>query len=792
MVTSSILRATSAFVGVLVLFALLSPAVATEPTSATVAAEESAVGEVARGLIVRTSAEDAVLQDSVEAVLEDDVRVESPAQLTDTITVVDFAEPIPAADAAQAAADVAQRRDVEWAVPNRRVRAAAAPPVRPNDPRFADQVQLWDAGARSPGGFSSKAPSAWRATLGQEVVVAVVDTGVRPDHPDLRDQLVPGFDVIGADQDAKGQSLPVGHPHRFYTANDGDGRDLDPTDPGDWVPVGDTYCYGVRNPSLDPSSWHGTHVAGIVAARHDDAYGIAGVAPAARVQPVRVLGRCGGWDSDILAGITWASGGTVAGAPVNETPAQVVNLSLGALMPSLSAASQQCTAYGSVFRDATARGSVVVVSAGNELADARLSVPATCSGAISVAATNRAGRAAWYTNRGSSVDVSVYGGDSQVEKRSVLSAVDTGTTRPAGPGHAQYEGTSMAAPAVSGAAALLLARGVPTRDVETALRSLVQPFPSRSAAAAKQRIRGLDGRATTIDTNCTTSRCGAGVLDLGRLPAAIGDARLAGEAVVGEELTPHWITLVGTRVEWLRDGRPIAGESGTRYLVRREDVGTRIAARVTPTAPSLATFTAVTAESDVVPDGPDVSLSVVAGTRYGSPVDLRAVVARAEQPVPGESVVLRSGATVLARSTTDAAGAARFRVPARTLAAGTHVLRAASVGDVEPPATGRRSVTISKAVPTITQKVATRVSRTKRTKLTVTVKATGVPHPTGTVTVYDGRRRIASATLSASGGGTRTITLPRLAKGTHRITTVYSGSSNIERRSTSVRTVRSV
>lgn len=791
MVMSSVVRATAGFVGFLVLLALLSPAVAAEPTTPPTAEQESAAGEVARGLIVRTSAEDEVLQDSVEAVVEDDVRVQRPAELTDTITVVDFAEPIPAADAAQAAADVAQRPDVEWAVPNRRVRAAAASPVTPNDPRFTDQVQLWDAGARSPGGFSTKAPSAWRATLGQDVVVAVVDTGVRPDHPDLRDQLVPGYDVIGADQDAKGQSLPAGHPYRFYTANDGDGRDLDPTDPGDWVPVGDTYCYGVRNPSLDPSSWHGTHVAGIVAARHDDRYGIAGVAPAARVQPVRVLGRCGGWDSDILAGITWASGGTVAGAPANATPAQVVNISLGALMPSLSAASQQCTAYGSVFRDAIARGSVVVVSAGNELADARLSVPATCSGAISVAATNRAGRAAWYTNRGSSVDLSVYGGDSQVERRSVLSTVDTGTTRPAGPGHAQYEGTSMAAPAVSGAAALLLSRGVPSRDVEAALRTLVQPFPARSAAAAKQRIMGPDGKARTIDTNCTTARCGAGVLDLGRLPAAIGDPRLAGEAVVGEELAPHWISLTGTRVEWLRDGRPIEGETGTRYVVRREDVGARIAARVAPTASSLTSFTAVTAESDVVPDGPDVSLSVVAGTRYGSSLDLRAVVGRAEQPVPGEPVLLKRGTTVLAQSTTDAAGVATFRVPARTLAAGVHVLRAAYVGNTEPRSTGRRSVTISKAVPTVTQKVATRVSRTKRTKLTVTVKATGVPHPNGTVAVYDGRRKIASATLSASGGGKRTITLPRLAKGTHRIKTVYSGSSNIEKRSTSVRTVRS-
>ena len=172
--------------------------------------------------------------------------------------------------------------------------------------------------------------------------------------------------------------------------------------------------------------------------------GISGVAPDTRVQPVRVLGRCGGWDEDVLAGITWASGGSVAGVPANATPADVINLSLGSYLDSSAAVSSACEAYGDVMGAALRRGTVTVVAAGNELGNANRSVPAACSNAISVAATTRSGRAAFYTNRGSSVDVAAYGGDFYVGADGVLSTINRGATRPAGSGYAEYMGTSMA------------------------------------------------------------------------------------------------------------------------------------------------------------------------------------------------------------------------------------------------------------------------------------------------------------------------------------------------------------
>ncbi|MDH5219513.1 MAG: S8 family serine peptidase, partial [Gammaproteobacteria bacterium] len=172
----------------------------------------------------------------------------------------------------------------------------------PNDPKYSQQ---WSLSGEFAGGINM--PATWDMTTGSaDVVVAVVDTGVRP-HPDFDSRLLPGYDFISTSS----------------VGNDGNGRDSDASDPGDWSTSSD-FCGAAS------STWHGTHVAGIIAAETDNSAGIAGINWKSKILPVRTLGRCGGYMSDIADGIRWAAGLAVSGVPQNKNPAHVINLSLGA------------------------------------------------------------------------------------------------------------------------------------------------------------------------------------------------------------------------------------------------------------------------------------------------------------------------------------------------------------------------------------------------------------------------------------------------------------------------------
>jgi len=363
-----------------------------------------------------------------------------------------------------------QQPDVEYAQPNYVFQIAA----QPNDPSYSRQWHYFDRGAaagQSPGGIGL--PTVWGSNTGSSsVVVAVVDTGILPNHPDIKGSpnLVAGYDMIS----------------NASTANDGDGRDADPTDTGDGVAANE--C-GTGYPEL-PSSWHGTHVSGTIGVgKTNNGVGVAGVNWNVKVQPVRALGKCGGTMTDINDAIRWAAGLTVPGVPVNPTPAKVINMSLGGYGACSSAPALQAA-----INDAIAKGVTVVAAAGNEAMDASQSFPASCTGVITVAASdNRGYLVTSYSNYGSVVDIMAPGGDVSTDlKGGILSMVDGG--------YAYYNGTSMAAPHVAGVAALLLAKD-----------------PSLTPAQIRNTLKS---NALPRNSSECPKPCGAGLLSA--LPAGSG------------------------------------------------------------------------------------------------------------------------------------------------------------------------------------------------------------------------------------------------------------------------------
>ena len=301
---------------------------------------------------------------------------------------------------------------VEYAEPNYRVTATAIP----DDPGYALQwhYPLIDL------------PQAWNTTSGDSsVVVAVIDTGILPQHPDLADQLEAGYDFV---------SDPT---------NDLDGEngiDPNPWDPGSSLSGGS-------------NSFHGTHIGGTVAAKGNNGQGVTGVAYSARIMPVRALGVGGaGTSYDVEQAVRYAAGLDNDSGTVPQQAADIINLSLGgaAFEPRVQ----------DLFRQIHEAGIPVVAAAGNQ-ATAAPTYPAAYAGVISVSAVDAQRSLAPYSNTGAHIDVAAPGGNNSLDLNGdgypdgVLSTGGTFNDNGINYGYPFLNGTSMAAPHVAGVLALM-------------------------------------------------------------------------------------------------------------------------------------------------------------------------------------------------------------------------------------------------------------------------------------------------------------------------------------------------
>jgi serine protease len=480
-------------------------------------------------------------------------------------------------DSAALAAALARDADVEWVQVDQRRYIQAAPVDDPLYPGgltatattpAAGQWYLHapDAGAEDASGTLNisgiDVEPAWAITHGAAgVVIADVDTGLTA-HPDITGSApgAAGSKVFAATFSGTAASTPYGYDFIGYaagtagytsteglqTANDGSLVDPDPSDPGDWITApedaGTVDGGEFQGCGRQDSSWHGTQTAGLLAAATNNGVGMAGAAYDTMLVPVRALGKCGGFDSDIIAAIEWA-GGVLSdtSVPANTHVARVVNMSLGG--------SGTCgAAYVSALTRLRNAGVVVVAAAGNDDGLA-VEVPANCKPAvtdpdqtpvvIAVAALRHAGDKVGFSDLGPEVTVAAPGGNCGDASASapclypILSTSNAGTTSPGAAAYSTGYGTSFSTPMVSGTVALMLAANpaLTNQQVINIVKSTARPFPIAGGTAATPACAAPTG-TTQDECYCTKATCGAGMLDAGRAVAAavVGGAPTAAVA----------------------------------------------------------------------------------------------------------------------------------------------------------------------------------------------------------------------------------------------------------------------
>ncbi len=476
------------------------------------------------------------------------------------------------ADAAELARRLAADPDVEFAEPNgrqRRLQTPLPPPlaVPPNDPLYAlasRQPNGPDAGQwylrRPDSTFRSSIDIevAWARGFGSpSVVVAVLDTGVRFEHPDLGrvatgGRLLPGYDFVG---DAT-------------VANDGDGRDADPSDPGDWVSGTEAGVGAFNGCEAADSSWHGTATASLVGAITNNGVGMAGAASGVRVLPVRVLGKCFGRDSDIQAAMRWAAGIPVDGVPDNPYPAKILNMSLGS-------ANTCSPGYQAAVNEIVARGVVIVAAAGNSAGEP-VGTPASCSGVIAVSALRHVGTKVGFSDLGAQIAISAPGGNcinigiGEPCLYPILAALNAGLTTPgASIWSDSYDytlGTSFATPLAAGVVGLMFTQqpSLTVSQVRSTLQSTARPFPTTGGTAGTPQCGPPASGVEQLECYCPNPGaanyplCGAGMLDAGAAVMAVAATFATIEATPHVPAVGSVITFDGSK-SMAAPGRTIAG-----------------------------------------------------------------------------------------------------------------------------------------------------------------------------------------------------------------------------------------
>ena len=405
--------------------------------------------------------------------------------------------------------ELSARADVEFAEIDEVFTPLAL--VSPSDPRFNEQVQI------QTGEFNANLPTAWGITTGAPTVtVAVLDTGVRFDHPEFANRLVAGYDFVT----------------NLNNGNDGDGRDKDANDPGDWVTPEESTTAGsaYNGCPVQNSTWHGTAMAGLIGATGNNGQGVAGINWQSKILPVRVMGKCGGSSSDIADAIRWTVGLNVPGVPVNPNPAQVLNLSLG--RPGRCSSTLQ-----SAINDANGVGAIIVVAAGNNGINAQGNSPANCSGVITVGASTIDGNRPFYSSYGEGVDIAAPGGDATFGSTdALLSLSNAGESTPTTASYASVRGTSISAALVSGIVSLM-------KSVQ----------PSLSTSEVTHLLQQTAASYANAES-CSDFLCASGIVNAGAavqaaydfkrlqftssvfLPALFQDSRATNNQLVGSDV----------------------------------------------------------------------------------------------------------------------------------------------------------------------------------------------------------------------------------------------------------------